>query len=79
LPYGKGYAFWTRAVLTPACLDTEYFRKTQENVKNRTKCDTDLPIGKKGESNCLTKGTEDTFGNRRKISLADICSEFAAF
>ena len=55
LPYGKGYVFWTWPVLTPACLDTEYFRKSQDNVKNRTKFDTDFPIGQEREGICLKK------------------------
>jgi hypothetical protein len=34
MPYGKGYVTWTWPVLTPAFLDTEYSRKSQNNVKN---------------------------------------------
>jgi hypothetical protein len=44
-------------------------------VKNRTKCDTDLPIGQERKSIWITKGTGNSFGNGRKVFLANLDPE----
>ena len=75
MPCGKGYAFWTWPVLTLALLDTEYFRKTRNNVKNRTKCDANFFIGQEQKSICLTLGKGYSFGNGCKNSLVNIGPE----
>jgi hypothetical protein len=67
MPAGKGYAFWNWPVLTLAFLDTEYFQKMLENVKNRTKFDADFFIGQEWESICLTLEKGYSFGNVRSI------------
>jgi hypothetical protein len=45
MPSGKGYAFWTWLVLTPAYLDTASFQKMLTQAVNRTICDVDFLIG----------------------------------